>query len=93
MVLINVRLDEEDARRAKALRGAGVPLSALVRDAIRAEYERRIGRARSGKPSELLAEILAALPDPVDLPARRVEATDRAAVRRHVAAKLKRKRP
>lgn len=93
MVLINVRLDEEDARRAKALRGVGVQLSALVRDAIRAEYERRIGRARSGKPSELLAEILAALPDPVDLPARRVDASDRAAVRRHVAAKLKRKRP
>ena len=89
MVLINVRLDEEDARRAKALRGAGVPISTIVRDAILSEYERRVVGTAGGKaPSALLAEILAANPDPIDMPPREVDVTDRRAVRRHIAERL-----
>jgi hypothetical protein len=93
MPLLNVRLDAEDARRAKALRGAGVPISTLVRAAIRAEYDRRIaGRVGAGRPSRIVAGILASLPDPADLPARPLEASDRRALRRHVVRKLARRR-
>lgn len=92
MALLNVRLDAGDARRAKALREAGVPISSLVREAIRAEYERRLARKRGQvRPSRVVADILASLPDPADLPPRSFEATDREAVRRHVVRKLARR--
>ena len=89
--LVNVRLDGEDARRVKALRDAGVPLSTLVRDAIRSEYARRLGAGSKRKPSAILGEILAALPDEPDMPRPSVDARDRRAVRAHVKAKLRRK--
>ncbi len=93
MALLNVRLGPDDARRAKALRKAGIPISQVVRNAIRTEYDRRVAR-RAGAlaPSSIVAEILAALPDPSGLPPREIEATDRRAVRVMVAAKLARKR-
>lgn len=93
MSLLNVRLDEADARMAAALRKAGVPMSTLVRDAIRAEYARRIASTVKGRPSAIVAEILASLPDPPDMPPREVSIADRRAVRRHIAAKLERRRP
>jgi hypothetical protein len=93
MVLVNVRLDAADARRVKALRDAGVAISTLVRDAIRAEYELRHGAKLDGKkPSQVVAEILAALPDEAARPSRRVDAGDRRALQRHVAAKLRGRR-
>lgn len=94
MALLNVRLDEEDARMAAALRSAGVAISTVVRDAIRAEYERRVARPKAQrKPSQLVAEILASLPDPPDLPPRTFDVHDRRAARRHIAGKLGRARP
>ena len=93
MPLLNVRLDPEDARKARELRSAGVRMSSLVRGAIRAEYDRRIGAGRGAqKPSTLILEILAALPDPPGMPARRLLTTDRRALQRHVRAKLSGKR-
>jgi len=92
MTLVNVRLEAEDARRVKALREAGVVISALVREAIRAEYEKRVApRAGRRRPSEVVEEILAALPDDGTIPPP-VDATDRRAVREHIAARLRRKR-
>lgn len=88
MTLVNVRLEPEDALRVKALRDAGVQLSTLVRDAIHAEYDRRIRPAGTRKPSEVLADILAALPDSDSGP--RIDTTDRRAVKKHIAAKLRR---
>ena len=92
MVLVNVRLDADDARRVKALREAGIPLSPLVREAIRSEYERRIAAPQGAvAPSAIIAAVIAALPDHEhDGNAPRVDATDRRAVRRHVRAKLRR---
>lgn len=76
---------------AAALRTAGVAISGLVREALRAEYERRIGRTRKRKGSEVVAAIIESLPDPPGLlPARGFPVTDRRAVRRHVRAKLAR---
>jgi hypothetical protein len=90
MALLNVRLDAGDARRAKALRDEGVAISALVRDAIRAEYDSRIARSRGRRrPSLVVAAILASLPDPPEMPPRSFEPTDRRAVRRHVVTKLR----
>jgi len=93
MPLLNVRLSPEDARRAAELREDGIQISDVVREAIRAEYlRRRPGRPGNRRPSLLVKEILEALPDPADLPPRAVDSTDRRAVRRHIAAKLHRRR-
>lgn len=93
MTLVNVRLEAEDAQRVKALRDAGVALSTLVRDAIRSEYERRLGRGAKRKPSSVVTEILAALPDEADAAsAPRVDARDRRALRAHVQKRLRRQK-
>ena len=41
--LVNVRLGPEDAMKVRVLRKRGVELSSLVRQAVRAEYAKRIG--------------------------------------------------
>ena len=94
MTLLNVRLDEQDARRARALREAGVRISTVVRNAIRLEYDKRVGMATGKKkPSKIVADILRAVPDPADLSEARIDTRDRRAVRRLVSAKLRRRRP
>jgi hypothetical protein len=55
MALLNVRLDEEDARTAAALRRAGVPISTIVRDAIRTEYAKRIARPKALRRASQIA--------------------------------------
>jgi hypothetical protein len=93
MALLNVRLDPEDTRRAKALREAGIRISTVVRNAIRAEYDKRLGAAaRAKKPSKIVADILTALPSPADSLRPRIDARDRRALRRVVATKLRRQR-
>ena len=93
MALLNVRLDEEDARMAAELRHAGVPISSIVREAIRNEYARRVARPKALRPpSRIVAEIVASLADPPDLPPPALDVHDRRAVRRHVAEKLARRR-
>ena len=92
MSLLNVRLGPEEERMAAALRGAGVAISGLVREALRSEYERRIGgRKRQPKGSEVVAAIIESLPDPPALLARDFSAEDPRAVRRYVRAKLARR--
>ena len=76
---------------AAALRGAGIPISGIVREALRSEYERRIGRKRQPKGSEVVAAIIESLPDPPGLLARDFSAVDRRGVRRYVRAKLARR--
>ena len=93
MKLLNVRLGEDDARKVARLRQAGVQISRVVREAIRAEHDRRIGRRETPRhPAEIMAEIYAAYPDPPGLPARRVDLRDRRAVRRAVLARMRRRR-
>jgi len=92
MPLLNVRLTPEDARRATALRESGVPISRLVREAIRAEYDRRLPRRRPRqRASVVMAEIYAAHPDPPDLPLRDYDVGDRATARRAIVKILRRK--
>lgn len=93
MPLINVRLSVDDARRAAALRDAGVQVSDVVREAIRAEYLRRRPQAlEAGRPSAIVTAILDELPDETEGADERVDTRDRRAVRRQVVAKLRRRR-
>jgi hypothetical protein len=93
MTLLNVRLDAEDARRASALKRAGVQLSRIVREAIRAEHDRRLGSERTGRAArDIMAQIYADCPDPPDLPARSYEVSDRKAAKRAIVRKLRKGR-
>jgi post-segregation antitoxin (ccd killing protein) len=94
MKLLNVRLDGDDVRLAAQLRRAGVQISRIVRNAIRAEYDQRIGKRRERRrASDVMARIYAEHPDPPGSPRRRLDLRDRRAVRRAVAKRLGRRRP
>lgn len=93
MKLLNVRLDADDTRLVSQLRQAGVEISRVVREAIRAEHGRRVGRRGRPRPAEVMAAIYAAHPDPPGLPRRRYDMRDRRAARRAIVRKLRRVRP
>ena len=91
--LLNVRLGPEDARRAAALRKDGVPVSHVVREAIRTAYERRPGgRGRGRTASAIMAEIYREHPDPPGRPRAPRAPRDRRAVRRAIRTRLVRRR-
>ena len=93
MKLLNVRLGPEDSRIAAELRKGGVRLSRVVREALRTAYAgRSTGGGRRRRPSDVMAEIYAQLPDPPGLPRRRVDLHDRRSVRRAVVARARRRR-
>jgi hypothetical protein len=93
MPLLNVRLSADDARRAVELRKTGVQISRIVRDAIRAEHDRRVQRPRTRRRTEeILAEICAAHPDPPGTPRRTFDPRDRKAARQAILRKLRRRR-
>ena len=93
MALVNVRLGPEDTRFAKELREQGIPLSRILREALRAEHARHVGsRARKVKPSAIVEEILRELPAPADAKPRGFSLTDRRAMQEHIAAQLRRAR-
>jgi hypothetical protein len=93
MPLVNVRLDAEDARRARALRAEGVRISTLVRAALRQEYERRVqARSRQQKPSVVVDEIIEQFPDDRPAGQRGVRLDDRHAIRERIVARLRRAR-
>lgn len=88
--LVNVRLSEDDAAKAADLQRAGVELSTLVREAVRARHlvlEAPLDRAGV---RELLRGIYER--HPLDEADERidVDARDRRAVRRLVRARLRR---
>jgi hypothetical protein len=90
---LNVRLSADDARRAVELRKTGVKISRIVREAIRAEHDRRVQRPRSQQgTAEILSEIYAAHPDPPRAPRRAFDLRDRKAARQAILRKLQRRR-
>ena len=94
MALLNVRLGPEDQRLADELRGEGVPIARIVRDAIRSEHARRVGkRGTKRTAAKLVAEIFERHPDPPGAPHHGIDTTDRRAVQRYVARQLKRQKP
>jgi hypothetical protein len=89
---LNVRLSDEEMKMTAALRRAGIEISSLVRAAIREEYRLRVEQRAKGRGSQLVRQILSELPDPVLLPARGIDTTDRRAVREHIKRRLGKRR-
>ena len=92
MRLLNVRLGPEDARMAARLRKAGIPISRVVRDAIRVAHERQAAARRPRRrPSQIMRDIYREHPDPADLPRRKHDLQDRQSVQRVIRRRLKRR--
>jgi Arc/MetJ-type ribon-helix-helix transcriptional regulator len=93
MALVNVRLDEEDARRVAELRRAGIQISGVVRQAIRDAHARRVGERAGGRAAmALLARIYADHPDTPGVRRRGFDLRDRQAVRAAVQKRARGKR-
>ena len=93
MKLLNVRLAPEDARMAARLRQAGIPISRLVREAIRAGHARYASvRASRKRPSEIMTSIYREHPDPPGLPREPRDLRNRASVRRVIRRRLRPRR-
>jgi len=90
--LVNVRLDEKQLRRVRKLRGAGIPLSELVREAIDRRYEQVVESSRPFDVDVIMKRIYEECPDPADLPARDYDVHDRAEARRAILRKLRTRR-
>lgn len=89
--LMNVRLDSERLRKARALRERGVRLSDVVREAI----DERFLRLQSESKRELkttIRRIFEQYPDPPGLPPRGYDVHDRQAARKAVLRGLNRAR-
>jgi hypothetical protein len=90
MPLLNVRLGPEEQRLAEELRAEGIPVSKLVRQAIRDEHARRIGGRKSRrKPSELVASLFEEFPDARGAKGHGIDTTDPRAVRAFIAKRLR----
>jgi hypothetical protein len=93
MALVNVRLDADDARRVAELRRAGVQISSIVRQAIRTEHERRVGKRPAGRTAAaLLARIYADHPDTPDVEPRGYDLRERQAVRAALQKRWRKRR-
>jgi len=89
--LINVRLDEERARKASKLRARGVVLSDLVRDAIDQRFAEVMRPTATVDAASVIAALFERWPDPPDLESRAYDVHDarqaRLAVRRRLPAR------
>ena len=89
--LVNVRLDDEHARKAKELQEQGITLSELVREAIDQRYA-----AVQTKGDEDLEAVIRRIhemyPDPPDTPPRDYDVHDRKQARAAILRKLNRER-
>jgi hypothetical protein len=92
MTLLNVRLGPEDARMAAALRKNGVQISRVVRDALRAAYQRQAAHAQRGRPSDVMASIYREAPDAPGQPREKRDLGDRRTIRRVIRKRLRRPR-
>ncbi|HSI34066.1 MAG: hypothetical protein ACAI43_15175 [Phycisphaerae bacterium] len=92
MKLLNVKLDEGDARKAEALRKQGIQLSALVRAAIRTEYARRQAGPAAVAAARLaaVAEAIALYPAPPGTKPRGYDLADRHQARGAILKQMKR---
>jgi hypothetical protein len=89
--LVNVRLDEERTRKARALRASGITVSDLLREAIDRRYEQVLGSRKGLDVAAIMRRIFAENPDPPDLAPRGYDVHDRRAARRVVRGRLRRK--
>ena len=85
--LVNVRLDADRLRKARALRQRGVALSDVVREAIDERYGQEPSSSRTDAKA-LIRRLFDAHPDPPDLPARGYDVHDRASARRAIVQRI-----
>jgi hypothetical protein len=85
--LVNVRLDADRLRKARALRKQGIALSDIVREAIDERYGQEQARSQSDA-HEIIRRLFEQHPDPADLPARGYDVHDRAAARRAIVRRV-----
>jgi len=85
--LVNVRLDADRLRKARALRKRGVALSDVVREAIDERYGQEHATSLTDAKA-LIERLFEQHPDPPDLPARSYDVHDRAAARRAIIRRL-----
>jgi hypothetical protein len=90
--LLNVRLNEQDARIVEDLRSEGVEISSVVRDALRAEHARRRKSKRPLDVAKIMEEIYRRHPTPPDYKPRAYNVHNAKEARQAIVAKLKRKR-
>ncbi len=88
--LVNVRLDADRLRKARALRKRGVALSDVVREAIDERYGQEQSSSQSDAKAMMIRRLFEQHPDPPDLPARDYDVHDRAAARRAIVGGLTR---
>jgi hypothetical protein len=89
--LVNVRLDPDRVRKARALRKRGIALSDVVREAIDERYGHLQATPRSNVTA-IVRRIFDEHPDPVDLPERDYDVHDRHASRRAIVRTLTRRK-
>ena len=89
--LVNVRLDEERTRKARALRASGIAISDLLREAIDRRYEQVVRSPEGLDVPAIMRRIFEQHPDPPDLVPRGYDVHDRAAARQAVRRRLQRK--
>jgi hypothetical protein len=93
MKLLSVRRGPDDARMAAQLREAGIPISRIVRDALRSAHQRHAAaRAPRRRPSEIMAEIYRDHPDRPGVRRGTRDLTNRAVVRRVIRQRLRGRR-
>lgn len=89
--LINVRLAAEDERLVRELQARGISISDVVRRALRAEAAAIEPTAIDARG--LIADLISEFPAPSGSGRRRrPRTTDRRAVRKHIAARLQKRR-
>jgi len=89
--LVNVRLDDDRARKAKELQEQGITLSELVREAIDQRYA--VVQSRGEEDAEaMIRRIHEMYPTPPDEPARDYDPHDRKQARAAILRILNRER-
>ena len=89
--LVNVRLDDERLRKVRLLRGQGLALSDVIREAIDERFEQSIGSGKVRDVRNIIDRIFEQYPDPAGLPPRAYNVKDRKAARASIIAKLRRR--
>jgi hypothetical protein len=92
MKLLNIRLNDEDAKVVARLRRQGVNISSFVRDALRSEDKRRHGTGKPLDVDPMLEEIYRKHPEPAGYKPRDYNVHDAAQARQAIINHLNRKR-
>jgi hypothetical protein len=89
---MNVRLDEQRSRKARALRENGVSLSEIVREAIDDRFEKLNVRGKRNART-IMASIFAEYPDPPGIQPRSYDVHDSRQARTAIRRKIQNRKP